>query len=545
MMQPSTAIGYNFRAVNQEIARQLTVMADVHGNDLRRHNAYLTAAKNIAKWNQPITSGAQAQREINGVGASIAGKIDEILASGHITELTNLNPQDKERLEVERLFRTIKGVGKVTAHQWYLEGYRTLQDLIKKYPLMTAGQQLGFYHYNDLIQRVPRSEIDMINRYLHQVLDPLGVKFEIAGSYRRGGATSGDIDVLLQLPPVPAGQSAVDLTPAFMKRVIDPLIASGFIVGTIAYGSKSKYSGIIRLNNLGTQTISPVRQLDMRFIRPEDWWHGLLHFTGSDHFNKEMRLRAISMGLSLSEYGLVDKNGRRFPYDHPPTSEKDIFDALKVKYLEPAQRTETVQLEYLDGAQPIQSINDPTVYGGQWSRPNASLLIYIANDIGRYIRNPAVIAGFDLDHTLINNMSGETFSRGLDDVVVMPNRREILYNLIHRGYTVVIFTNQSSRSEKETATKFARVDHALKLLNLPVILMMATAKDQYRKPAAGMWSELLKLIPNVDVQKSFYCGDAANRPQDHSGDDIDFARNIKLRFMTPEEVFKPTVFREQ
>jgi DNA 3'-phosphatase len=119
-------------------------------------------------------------------------------------------------------------------------------------------------------------------------------------------------------------------------------------------------------------------------------------------------------------------------------------------------------------------------------------LIYIANDIGRYIRNPAVIAGFDLDHTLINNMSGETFSRGLDDVVVMPNRREILYNLIHRGYTVVIFTNQSSRSEKETATKFARVDHALKLLNLPVILMMATAKDQYRKPAAT-----LQIVPKI------------------------------------------------
>lgn len=539
MMQPIAPVGYDFRAVNREIARQLNVMADIYGNDLRRHNAYLTAARNITKWNQPITSGVQAQREINGVGASIAAKIDQILASGQITELTNLNPVDKERLDVERLFRTIKGVGKVKSRELYDKNYRTLQDLIKEYPFMTPAQQLGFYHYNDLIQRVPRSEIDMVNRYLHQVLDPLGVKFEIAGSYRRGDAASGDIDVLLELPPVQAGQSSVELTPAFMKKVIDPLIASGFIVGTIAYGTKSKYSGIIRAGFDETGKPRPVRQFDMRFIRPEDWWHGLLHFTGSDHFNKEMRLRAISMGLSLSEYGLVDKNGRRYPYDHPPTSERGIFDALKVKFLEPSQRTETVQLEYLDGAQPVQSINDVQMYPGQWSRPNASLLIYIASDIGRYIRNPALIAGFDLDHTLINNMSGETFSRGLEDVVVMPNRIQVLQDLIKRGYTVVIFTNQSSRSEKETATKFARVDHALKLLNLPVILMMATAKDQYRKPDVSMWSELLKLIPSVDMTNSFYVGDAANRSQDHSGDDIDFARNIKLKFYLPEEMFKP------
>ncbi len=518
---------------NLEIARQLKVMAELYNDDLRRHTAYSIAAKNIAKWNKPILSGQQAQSEIPGVGKSIGTKIDEILASGQINEIGNLNPEDKQRLDVERLFTTIKGVGKVKAREWYDQGQRTLQDLIQQYPLMTAAQQLGFYHYNDLSQRIPRAEIDMVNKFLHGMLDRHGVKFEIAGSYRRGAPTSGDIDVLVENPSNDADPQA---TPLFMQKVIDPLIASGFIIGTIAYGKKSKYAGIIRAGNDETGKPRPVRQFDMRFIKPESWWHGLLHFTGSDHFNKEMRLRAISMGLSLSEYGLVDRNGRRYPYDKPPTSEKDIFDALKVAYLEPSQRTETVQLQYLD-AQPVQSVNDTVLIGGQWSRPQPTLLIYIANGIGRHIANPALIAGFDLDHTLINNRSGQTFSRGLDDVVLMANRQAVLTKLLSQGYTVVIFTNQSSRSEKETTSKFARVDHALKLLNLPVILMMATAKDEYRKPNPGMFIELLKLIPVVDMANSFYCGDASGRIGDHSADDSEFARNSKLAFRTPEEVF--------
>lgn len=529
--------GPDLNAQNREIARQLGVMAELHINDVRRYNAYSTAAKNIARWNKPILSGKQSQAEIPGVGASIAAKIDEILASGQINQLTNLPAEDKQRLDIERLFRTIKGVGKVKAGALYDQGYRTLQDLVKEYPQMTPAQQLGFYHYNDLSQRVPRAEIDMVDKYLHAMLDPLGVKFEIAGSYRRGGQNSGDIDVLVENPSNDANPADVaNLTPVFMQKVIEPLIRSGFIIGTIAYGKKSKYAGLIRAGNDETGKPRPVRQFDMRFIKPDSWWHGLLHFTGSDHFNKEMRLRAISMGLSLSEYALVDRDGRRYPYDQPPKSERDIFAALKVAFLEPHQRTETVQLQYLD-AQPVQAINPMTVVSGQWSRPQPTLLIYIANNIGQYIRNPAMIAGFDLDHTLINNRSGQTFSRGLEDVVLMPRRLEVMQDFIRRGYTVVIFTNQSSRSEKEMMSKFNRVDHALKLLNLPVIAMIATAKDEYRKPGTGMFQQLLTLIPNVDMQQSFYVGDAAARQNDHSADDIDFARNNKLAFRVPEEVF--------
>ena len=57
MMTQSVASSSASTSQNKEIARQLGIMAELHSGDLRRHNAYLKAAKNIAKWNKPILSG--------------------------------------------------------------------------------------------------------------------------------------------------------------------------------------------------------------------------------------------------------------------------------------------------------------------------------------------------------------------------------------------------------------------------------------------------------------------------------------------------------
>jgi bifunctional polynucleotide phosphatase/kinase len=42
---------------------------------------------------------------------------------------------------------------------------------------------------------------------------------------------------------------------------------------------------------------------------------------------------------------------------------------------------------------------------------------------------------------------------------------------------------------------------------------------------------------NIDKEKSFYCGDAAGRVNDHSNDDILFSTNIGLKFYSPEMLF--------
>ena len=73
-------------------------------------------------------------------------------------------------------------------------------------------------------------------------------------------------------------------------------------------------------------------------------------------------------------------------------------------------------------------------------------------------------------------------------------------------------------------------------------------QDEYRKPAVGMWNYLQDKLSKgkatkLDIEKSFYCGDAAGRPKtattkaDFSDSDIKFALNLGLKFKLPEDVF--------
>lgn len=45
----------------------------------------------------------------------------------------------------------------------------------------------------------------------------------------------------------------------------------------------------------------------------------------------------------------------------------------------------------------------------------------------------------------------------------------------------------------------------------------------------------------INMKKSYYCGDAAGRKEkghkDHSDSDLKFARNVGLNFYLPEQIF--------
>lgn len=81
---------------------------------------------------------------------------------------------------------------------------------------------------------------------------------------------------------------------------------------------------------------------------------------------------------------------------------------------------------------------------------------------------------------------------------------------------------------------------------LKLCLYAATERDRFRKPRTGMWDQLLRdwgcrenspHDAKVDLAGSLFVGDAAGRRSDHSSADRDFADNIGLRFMTPEQFF--------
>ncbi len=138
--------------------------------------------------------------------------------------------------------------------------------------------------------------------------------------------------------------------------------------------------------------------------------------------------------------------------------------------------------------------------------------------------------------------------------------RDVGTGLMARSsYSIAILTNQGSvslkndprtiKSDQKSLLIFkTKVNTVLNHFDFPVTLLAATARDQYRKPRAGMWNELLEELDleigdGPDMSASFFIGDAGGRPArknvkaDHSCSDRNLADNVGIEFKTPEEYF--------
>lgn len=148
------------------------------------------------------------------------------------------------------------------------------------------------------------------------------------------------------------------------------------------------------------------------------------------------------------------------------------------------------------------------------------------------------ILGLDLDWTLIRPIKAEYY-KDASDWAFLPNRIHTLQAYRDAGYTIAIFTNQGVKLQ----AALNRITQVIDKLNRegiePWIFVAAGKNSPYRKPAIHMWTILNNYVPNIDKKQSRYVGDAAKelRPQDHSSDDLLFARNIGIDFYTPEQIF--------
>lgn len=129
---------------------------------------------------------------------------------------------------------------------------------------------------------------------------------------------------------------------------------------------------------------------------------------------------------------------------------------------------------------------------------------------------------------------------------------------------MVIFTNQGGlvlhpdakskapKSAKNRVPAFKQKCNAvLSQLGIPTTLYAATGKDNYRKPRAGMWSEMKQDYnlseSDIDHDGSVFVGDAGGRTaevkgpgsasKDFSCSDRNLAHNIGIKYQTPEEFF--------
>lgn len=154
----------------------------------------------------------------------------------------------------------------------------------------------------------------------------------------------------------------------------------------------------------------------------------------------------------------------------------------------------------------------------------------------------SVIAAFDLDNTLVRTVKGQ-FPKDEHDWKFLPNRLSTLLAWQNSGAIIVIFTNQGYKGAKLT-TALNRINNILAMLRtdglIPWCFVATGPNSPYRKPSNVMWNVFKQYVPSIDLNGSFYCGDAAGRPADHSADDSGFATAVGLPFYTPEQIFPRT-----
>ena len=294
-----------------ELLSRLSTAMNQLGEPMRA-KAYKTAEESILSMTQDIHSIDNLNNQ-PGIGPTIKTKLQEYLDTGKIKVLE----EHENRPEV--ILSEVYGIGPKKAKELVQQGITTIQQLREQQDkVLNAVQKKGLIHYEDILKRIPRSEIILYDKYFASVLKCVydtEAKYDIVGSYRREQASSGDIDVII----TSSNSASYDM-------FLDALIESKLITEVLSRG-KHKCLVIAKIPES-----TSYRRLDFLYAPPNEYAFSVLYFTGSKGFNVVMRGHALKQGFSLNEHGFTPTVSQEFP------DEKSIFDFLNLQYIEPKNR---------------------------------------------------------------------------------------------------------------------------------------------------------------------------------------------------------------
>ena len=311
---------------NLEIVHILNNIADIlELQEVQfKPQAYRKAALEIENLTEDIEEIYQKGEleEIPGVGKNIAEKIAEILKTGklqyyeklkkevavdieHLNEISGLGPKKIKILYNQLRVKTVADLEKAcTTHRVReLEGFgeKTEQMLLEGIQLVKTRPKRFLY-----IQALPL--VNFIKEKLSKLL--FVETIEVAGSFRRGKETVGDLDFLIISEQPEKVMNAFTSLPD-VKEVL----------------AKGKTKSSIRLSN--------GMQIDLRVVHKTEFGSAMNYFIGSKEHNVELRKLALNKGLTLSEYGLFTVKRKKWIAGK---TEEEIYTKLGLQYIEPELR---------------------------------------------------------------------------------------------------------------------------------------------------------------------------------------------------------------
>jgi DNA polymerase (family 10) len=320
---------------NAEVARLFREVADLlelQGANPFRVRAYQGAARTVEELPQPVEElvhdgGRKSLADLPGIGDDLAGKIEEIVDTGTLRALHQLERKVPKGLTT--LMR-VRGLGPKRARALHRAlGVRSLAQLGRA---CRAGKVRGLRGFGAKTEANLLRELEAHGAEEHRVLRPVAAQYgevllrylrsvegvidaEIAGSYRRCRDTVGDLDILVTCR---RGTSIVRRFVGYPE--VEEVLAEG-------------------------TTRSSVRlrcglQVDLRVLAEVSYGAGLYYFTGSKAHNIAVRRMAQRKGLRINEYGVW--RGRRRVAGR---TEQEVFRAVGLPWIPPELREDRGELE--------------------------------------------------------------------------------------------------------------------------------------------------------------------------------------------------------
>ena len=317
------------------LMNKLAIVMNKTGEPMKAR-AYQKAEETLLGLNEEITDVSQLKGK-PGIGPTIMEKIKEYLRTGTLELL------EKEKANPVNILTEVYGIGPKKAKDLVDKGITTIETLRERQnEVLNEVQKVGLKYFEDILERIPRSEIDDYNNLFGNTFKKVaetGSQYEIVGSYRRGAKTSGDIDVII-----------TSTNENVFKKFIDALIQEKTIVEVLSRG-KSKCLVITKIENS-----KHARRVDFLYTSPEEYPFSVLYFTGSKAFNTVMRGHALKMGYTLNEHRIARASVVGSPIKMNIQNEKDIFDFLKLEYKVPSERIDGRSVVSLEPISVIQEI---------------------------------------------------------------------------------------------------------------------------------------------------------------------------------------------
>src|SRR3974390_3149937 len=402
---------------NAEVAAIFDQAAELpksEGENQFRVRAYRRAARTIEGLPEGVKSLLAAGRDLSelpGIGKDLAGKIAEIVATGHfklldqlkkklpselgeIAALPGLGPKrvkllhDKLKVSTFDDLRRVVKTGKL--HEIRGFGPVVEKKLIAALEKPTVEKRFKL--------SVAEAEAEALVAFLR-----VSGRVMVAGSYRRRRETVGDLDLVV--------------TTAHAGAVGDKLVAYENVAEILAHG--------------GTRTTVVLRsglQVDVRAIPEESYGAALLYFTGSKAHNIALRAIAVHRGWKLNEYGLFSGKRRI-----AGSTEDEIYKKLGLAYIPPEMREDRgeVALAKSDGLPRL--VTRPDIRGdlhvhSDWTDGTASIAA---------MAQAAQAQGYEYI-ALTDHSRRVAMADGLDPAGLMRQSREIdRVNARLRGLTIL------------------------------------------------------------------------------------------------------------